>query len=119
TPMACVPTTPHPTRGIAMLRALLAITVVLVPLVARAEDSREALTFEKDVRAILKTHCWHCHGEANETEGGLDTRLARLLVKGGDTGPAIVAGQHAESLLYQRIAAGEMPPEGKMLSAAE
>ena len=31
--------------------------------------------------------------------------LARFLLKGGDSGPAIVAGKHAESLLYERVAA--------------
>jgi cytochrome c553 len=29
-----------------------------------------ALTFEKDVRPILKAHCFHCHGEEGETKAG-------------------------------------------------
>ena len=52
-------------------------------------------------------------------KGGLDTRLARSLFKGGDSGPALVAGKHAESLLYERVAAGEMPPGKKKLAPRE
>ena len=32
--------------------------------------------FEKDIRPILKTHCFHCHGEEPEdVKAGLDVRL--------------------------------------------
>lgn len=75
--------------------------------------------FETDVRPILKTHCWQCHGEVDELKGGLDARLARFLLKGGESGPAIVPGKHAASLLYKRVALGEMPPGSKRLSAKE
>jgi hypothetical protein len=84
----------------------------------RADDAA-TVRFETDVRPILKAQCWHCHGEEDEIEGGLDTRLARFLLKGGDSGPGVVPGKHAESLLYERIAAGEMPPGKKKLSSKE
>src|ERR1700722_17149066 len=76
-------------------------------------------SFEADVRPILKARCWQCHGEEQELKGGLDARLARSLVHGGESGPAIVAGRHGESLLFQRVSAGEMPPGNKKLSARE
>jgi hypothetical protein len=79
-----------------------------------AEDnarSESRLTYERDVRPILKTHCFHCHGEGDELEGRLDVRLRRLIAKGGESGPAIEAGKPAASLLLQRIRDGEMPPE--------
>ncbi len=83
----------------------------------RAADSDNAsvapnasLTFERHVRPILKTHCFHCHGEEEELEGSLDVRLRRFLAKGGDTGPVIVAGKPDESLLIERLRSGEMPP---------
>ncbi len=75
--------------------------------------------FENDVRPILKAHCWQCHGEVDELKGGLDTRLSRFLRKGGESGAAIVPGRHAESLLFKRVASGEMPPGTKRLSAKE
>jgi len=84
-----------------------------------AVDETPVIQFEKDVRPILKAHCWHCHGEEQELKGGIDTRLAGLLLKGGDSGPALVPGDHAGSLLYQRMASGEMPPGKKKASAEE
>ncbi|MCG6156972.1 PSD1 and planctomycete cytochrome C domain-containing protein [Rubinisphaera margarita] len=78
------------------------------------------VTWEHDVRPLLKQHCFHCHGELGEIEGGLDLRLRKLLVKGGDSGTAIVPGDAEASLLLQRMTAGEMPPdEDKLLSPAE
>ena len=68
------------------------------------------LTFERDVRPILKTHCFHCHGEEEELEGGLDVRLRRYLAKGGDSGAVIVPGKPGESILIERLLSGEMPP---------
>lgn len=75
--------------------------------------------FETHVRTILKTHCFHCHGEAGHKEAGLDVRLVRLLKQGGESGSALQPGNVQESLMWQRIQANEMPPEGKNLSDAE
>lgn len=69
------------------------------------------VTYESHVRPILKTHCFHCHGEGGRIEGGLDMRLRRLIVAGGDSGEVLVAGQPQASLLAHRIRSGEMPPE--------
>jgi mono/diheme cytochrome c family protein len=93
---------------------LLAILFAQPDAVSFAAD----VTFEADVRPILKARCWQCHGE-EELKGGLDARLVRFLKQGGDSGPAIVVGQHAESLIFQRVSAGDMPPGGKKLSPRE
>ncbi|MEM7011870.1 MAG: c-type cytochrome domain-containing protein, partial [Verrucomicrobiota bacterium] len=69
----------------------------------------ESPMFEKDIRPILKAHCFHCHGEEEELKGGLDVRLRRFLEKGGDSGPAIVAGDPAKSHILQLLKSGEMP----------
>src|SRR5262249_48988686 len=73
-------------------------------------ERNEAPVFETDVRPIFKANCFHCHGEEDKIEGKLDLRLARLIVQGGENGPAIAAGASDQSLLVQKIAAGEMPP---------
>ena len=65
--------------------------------------------FEKDVRPILKTHCFQCHGEEGEMKGGLDVRLARFILKGGKDGPVIVPGKVAESHLLDLVKKGDMP----------
>ncbi len=79
----------------------------------------ETPLFEKDVRPILKAHCFHCHGEEGETKGGLDVRLKRFLLKGGESGAAIIAGKPAESHLLELLKSGEMPKEKSKLSDKE
>jgi len=89
-------------------RALILFSVCLSP-VATAADA-DQIVFETDIRPILKANCFHCHGEGEKLQSGLDLRLRRLMVKGGETGPAIVPGKPEESLLLTYLREGEMPP---------
>jgi mono/diheme cytochrome c family protein len=91
----------------------------VVPMAGSNLVAAEPVTFEKHVRPILKTHCFLCHGEAGVTKGKLDLRLRRWLVRGGESGAAIVAGKPSESYLLSRISSGEMPPGDKKLSVTE
>ncbi len=75
----------------------------------------EEISFEQHIRPILKANCFHCHGESDELKGKLDVRLARLILKGGETGPAISSGKSAESLLLAKVKSGEMPDGEKKL----
>jgi hypothetical protein len=90
----------------------LAIALSLFVCVAPVEAG-ESLTFEKDVRPIFKAYCLDCHGGGEAVKGHLDLRLKRFAERGGDSGPAIVAGRPEESLLVERLKNGEMPPGGK------
>ncbi|MFN9718427.1 MAG: PSD1 and planctomycete cytochrome C domain-containing protein [Planctomycetota bacterium] len=78
--------------------------------VSKAEETHQTLTFEKDIRPILRAHCLDCHGATDDLSGGLDLRQVRRMLTGGDSGPAIRIGQSEDSLLMVRIASGEMPP---------
>ncbi len=101
-----------------MHRPFLAILFSLIPAaVCAAEDHK--LTLERDVRPILKAHCLDCHGGAKELKGDLDLRLARFMIAGGESGPAIAVGKPDKSLLIQRIRNGEMPPTDKVVPAAQ
>jgi len=77
------------------------------------------LLYEKDVRPIFKAMCFHCHGEEPELAGGIDTRLVRLMVAGGDSGPGLVPGNSSDSLLWKRIESDEMPEGAKKLTPKE
>src|SRR5437763_3080102 len=98
-------------RSFYIFAVLLSVTLVTT---ARGETP----LFEKQIRPILKVHCFHCHGEDRQ-RGGLDLRLVRLMVDDGGAGPAIVPGDAAHSLLLERVRKGEMPKSGKKLTAEE
>lgn len=83
------------------------------------ENGEGEILFEKDIRPILKAHCFLCHGEDAELSGGLDVRLVRLMREGGDSGPAVETESPEESLLIERIVSDEMPPGPSKLSEAE
>jgi len=84
-----------------------------------ADETAATVTFEEHVRPLLKAHCLDCHGATETLEGSLDLRLVRLMRAGGDSGPAIVPGDAAGSLILERVRAGDMPPGEKKMSAAE
>lgn len=94
--------------------------LTLLSLTALARGEEVLLTFEKDVRPILKEHCTHCHGEEEKPKGGVDLRLRRFMdmtVEAG--GPLLSAGAPAKSELVQIIHRGEMPKKGKKVPANE
>jgi mono/diheme cytochrome c family protein len=90
-----------------------------VAVAGESSTSTERFSFERHVRPILKAHCFTCHGEAGEREGELDLRLRRFLVAGGDSGPAVVPGKPEESLLFERVRDGEMPPGDTKVTSKE
>ncbi len=101
------------------LRGMAFQAFLLPALLVATATAAENLVFERDVRPVLKAYCWHCHGEEAEIEAGLDLRLKRFIEQGGDSGPAIQPGDAAASLLFQRIASGDMPPGEVKVPAAD
>ena len=87
----------------------------LVGLLAAAATSGAATAedvpiFEKDVQPILSTYCLTCHGKSSP-EQGVDLRTARTVLRGGFNGPVVTKGSPDESLLYQKLSQGKMPPK--------
>ena len=74
--------------------------------------------FEKKVRPVLVANCYQCHSaSAKELHGKLRLDTKEGIRKGGESGPAIVAGKPEESLLIQAIRhldGMEMPPKKKL-----
>ena len=81
-----------------------------------------AINFDQDVRPILAASCYSCHGETKQ-KGGLRLDLKALALQGGDSGPAIVAGNGAGSILVQYVARLDpdniMPKKGDPLTAEQ
>ena len=65
--------------------------------------------FEQHVAPILLRRCLECHQSGNPS-GGLAIDRAAAFQRGGDSGPVVSPGKAADSLLLQRVEAGEMPP---------
>lgn len=73
--------------------------------------------FERDIARLIATRCAACHNES-EKKGGLDLTQKASAFEGGESGRVIEPGQPDDSLLWQYIDAGEMPPK-KPLAAEE
>jgi hypothetical protein len=96
------------------------VTLALV-FPARAENSsntKENLEFfEKSVRPLLVEHCYSCHSvKAEKLQAGLRVDSRASLLKGGESGEALVPGDIDKSLLISsvRYESYEMPPKGKL-----
>src|SRR5690606_10673235 len=107
-----------------VLTATLCMAVLAGGRSARAEEpaaqapSPEGVEFfETHIRPLLADRCFKCHGEQKQN-GGLRLDGRSLTLAGGDSGPAIVPGQPAQSLLIEAIhydpAGYQMPPDGKL-----
>jgi hypothetical protein len=85
---------------------LIAWLAVAAPL--RADEASPR--FARDVQPLLKRHCIKCHGAAKR-EGGLNLSTAGGIVRGGKKGAALIPHDANASLLWQRVADDEMPPD--------
>lgn len=88
---------------------------LVAPLSAENEDG--TAFFESRIRPVLVQHCYECHSsQSEELKGGLSLENAASVVKGGDSGTAVVGGQPGESLILDALKYDglEMPPAGKL-----
>ena len=68
--------------------------------------------FYRDVFPFLKANCIACHNKTT-TKAGLNMETPEFMKKGGDSGPGIVPGKGAESLIVEASVHSddiEMPP---------
>ena len=75
--------------------------------------------FENRIRPILAQDCYECHQTNGVSKGGLILDHREALLKGGNSGPAIIPGNPDSSLLIQAIRHSssdlEMPKSGAPL----
>ncbi len=93
-----------------MPRCLAVLLLALLPATIRAAPP----DFDRQVAPLLASRCLDCH-RGPKPKGGLDlSRRAAVVAREG----SVVPGKPAESLLWERVAANEMPPK-KPLPDAE
>jgi len=73
--------------------------------------------YENVILRIMDEKCIQCHN-ATKTKGGLSLLSKETLLKGGESGEAIIAGNANSSLLYKQLLLPisdkkHMPPDGK------
>ncbi|HWZ50147.1 MAG TPA: PSD1 and planctomycete cytochrome C domain-containing protein [Granulicella sp.] len=107
-------------RGAAWDSAEAAQPVVALLTSAQAKGTPGDDYFENKIRPIFANSCGSCHQDA--AKGGLSLTSRASILKGGDSGPAIVPGDPEKSLLLTAVhQTGDlkMPPKGAKLSADE
>ena len=75
--------------------------------------------FTDSVRPLFERKCFECHSsKADEVKGNLKLETVESILKGGDQGPAIVAGDVKDSFLLRAIRYQvedfQMPPAGRL-----
>jgi len=89
----------------------------LVSASAIAQTDRAGVDFfEKKIRPVLAASCLSCHSDAEKKrKGGLALDTREGVLRGGNTGPAVVSGKPNESLLIKAIRYADkdtaMPPK--------
>ena len=91
------------------------LAALLLSSAASGATPSDLPTFKAHVLPILAENCLMCHGQ-QPRQGGLDLQSAGALLKGGESGPAIVAGSPDRSLIMEKLVSGQMPPGEARLS---
>ncbi len=107
---------------VGVMRRIL-IAVMWMPVMGAGAELTEEQTafFETKVRPVLASACYDCHGPGKQ-KGGLRVDWREGLLKGGESGPAIVPGDAEGSLLVRAVSGThaelKMPKNGEPLGAA-
>ena len=87
------------------LRAILQAQLPQVAEEPPPESEGLELTYQGTIGELLRSRCSACHGESGIQ--GFDVTSYQTLLKGGASGPAVVAGDPEGSLLVQKQTAGQ------------
>jgi hypothetical protein len=87
---------------ITLFKQSVAVGLAFAAAKAAADEPPNGDTFRRDVQPILTAHCVECHGPKKQ-ENGLRLDFGAAIFRGGDNGPAVVAGKAADSLLIQAV----------------
>ena len=84
-----------------------------------AAAGRPSPSFNADIAPILTERCATAECHVVDGPHDIDLRTYDTLMKGGDEGAIVLAGDARESEIVEEIAEGKMPPEGQPLDAAQ
>ena len=107
-----------PATARSLLFATLFMLVARAGLANDSESKPAKRTFEQHVLPIFRAKCVACHS-GERPKAGLDLTSHRTVMLGGYAGPVVRRAAAESSLLWERIASGEMPPKDTKLTADE
>ena len=97
-----------------------AFILVMVPVLAGAQGHHP--NYDDDIKPLFARRCFACHS-AGEMRSGLNLEAYAGIVKGGNSGDAVIAGRPGSSLLFKAVSheegAPQMPLGGAKLPDAE
>ena len=75
----------------------------------------QTIRFARDLAPVLVEQCSGCHLQTRQFRGGLNMETFNLLVRGGDSGKAMIPGQPDTSLLIKKLrgTSGQRMPMGR------
>ena len=83
------------------------------PVVPPSADRK--VDFIKDIKPLFESSCIQCHAKGKD-KGGFSLETRQSLLKGGDSGPAVVVGNSADSEMVKLVAGVDpdsvMPKKG-------
>ena len=86
------------------ISALLSLNCSPIVLDANVIDPDDLAFFESRIRPILVENCYKCHSvEAEKLKGGLFLDSKPGLLRGGESGPAIIPGNSGQSRLINMV----------------
>jgi hypothetical protein len=100
---------------------LAALAVLLLTSPVQAGGNQPVFGRTGEVMQLLEARCMRCHDQG-KGRGGLVLATRERLLRGGDSGPAVVPGDPAKSLLVQLVGRTDesaMPQNGAKLTAAQ
>ncbi|MEO1993915.1 MAG: DUF1553 domain-containing protein [Planctomycetaceae bacterium] len=83
---------------------------------ADTSEDAQRREFDTQVARVLAANCLSCHS-GKSPRGKLDLSRQQGVAAGGENGKPLVAGNPDESLLWQRVRDGEMPPKKRLKPA--
>lgn len=88
------------------------------PIVQPGSQAASADFFNQKILPVLQQKCFNCHQTGRKMKGGLAVDSHAALIAGGDSGPSLVPGDAAKSLLYVSMTYADddlqMPPRERL-----
>ena len=89
----------------------------LLPATSSAQDDSKSVDYLKQIKPILAEHCYSCHGPETQ-ESGLRLDAGKLMLRGGNRGPALQPKSVKKSPLLMAIMhqgdVEAMPPDDEL-----